>query len=368
MVLNYYSKLFFLTVYLFFVISCSSSDSSTNPNLSLLSKQLSENAEGEELAAVLIVTAWVHSSLAPVDTTPPTSPEHALELLVGACGIRDLILQDVLQRLGYQTRRTSFFDVPVQVGHTATEVYVNGHWIFVDPSIGAYFADPLTPDQPLSIAEARAKAPHVLLMQSTLTPWQKKWVDMSEIAKIYRTGSMFAVNTNNELTHPYDPTRIVFYVSETYITSIYTNLDHPEATFIVPVNLDQDSQDQLGKLNGSYADLVGVFFELGGVQFYNAGLWFLGRFQDNAKGIISPTHRFVFSSNQAQTLTVEIHFNYFFGELPSRLIVNGTSVTVSWNQLVAVIQVPVQPPSTSIEISMEEGDPSLVTIDSIIWY
>jgi Ca2+-binding RTX toxin-like protein len=132
-----------------------------------------------ELAKSLV--SWIWSSLLPGGYgITPKSAQEVPELLNASCGWRDVLLKSLFSEIGIESRRVNFYDVPFQGGHTATELKINGKWIFFDSTFGLYF-ESLDGKSLLSIADARANWPNVVIKQSTLTGWQGSSVSLESI-------------------------------------------------------------------------------------------------------------------------------------------------------------------------------------------
>ncbi len=107
------------------------------------------------------ISAWICSSLLPqseLDAQLKTGADVA-NLLGGSCGWRDILLQDVMASIGVESRRVNLYDVPFQTGHTATEIKINGRWIFFDSTFGLFFTN--KSGKMLSMLEARELWPDI---------------------------------------------------------------------------------------------------------------------------------------------------------------------------------------------------------------
>ncbi len=107
------------------------------------------------------ISAWICSSLLPqseLDVQIKTGADVA-NLLGGSCGWRDILLQDVMASIGVESRRVNLYDVPFQTGHTATEIKINGKWIFFDSTFGLFFTN--KSGKMLSMLEARELWPDI---------------------------------------------------------------------------------------------------------------------------------------------------------------------------------------------------------------
>lgn len=174
------------------------------------------------------MNAWIFASLGPGNPTP-SSVEEAVATLEGQCGWRDLILQDVFDAIGIEGRRVGFYDVPFQGSHAATELFINGKWMFFDPTFGTYFEGP-DGGGPLSYAEARALGPDVVIKRSELPGWQQTFLDpngidpaayavyVDNLFQVPEDGPEFVIGEVNSLYFGYD-VRYDDFVSTTPVES-----------------------------------------------------------------------------------------------------------------------------------------------------
>jgi len=96
-------------------------------------------------------------------------PLYVLQSMKGSCGDRDDLFQLIARCLGFESSRVNFFSIPIQLGHLATEVIVNGHHQFYDSSFGLFFnASDDDNLSPLSIDTARKNFPNFFPMHTTL--------------------------------------------------------------------------------------------------------------------------------------------------------------------------------------------------------
>ncbi|MCB8822637.1 calcium-binding protein [Microvirga rosea] len=134
------------------------------------------------LALAKIMTSWVWNSLLPRDHGPaPKNVYDVPKALTGECGWRDYFLETIFAEIGVEHRRANFGKVPFQTGHTATELFINGKWMFFDATYGTYFTKKGS-DIPLSIEEARNNWPNVDIKQSDLPGWTGKFTDLKTIS------------------------------------------------------------------------------------------------------------------------------------------------------------------------------------------
>ena len=129
-----------------------------------------------------IMVAWIWTSVEPGGYgPPPTTGQSVATVLNGSCGWKDYLLTALFAEIGVKARRANFHDVPVQEGHSATELLINGKWMFFDSTFGTYF-ERRGGGQPLSIAEARSAWPDVVIKKVSLPGWQGTFVDPRTIS------------------------------------------------------------------------------------------------------------------------------------------------------------------------------------------
>lgn len=132
---------------------------------------------GDPINAAKVLTAWQWASLLPGGHgTPPTVPQDVPTVLNASCGWREWFTAVLFDEIGIRERQVNFYDVPFQGGHTALELYINNEWMFFDPTFGIYF-ESTKGGTPLSIEEARAGWPNVVVKQCSLEGWQGAFVN-----------------------------------------------------------------------------------------------------------------------------------------------------------------------------------------------
>jgi Transglutaminase-like superfamily len=75
---------------------------------------------------------------------PAHTPNAVLGAQAGICGETSLAFAAIMQHLGYQARRITFYWTLANGtpdGHTAVEVYYGGSWHYFDPTFGQYWTD-----------------------------------------------------------------------------------------------------------------------------------------------------------------------------------------------------------------------------------
>lgn len=154
----------------------------------LLAYVKSKKDEPVNLAKAL--NSWEWAALLPGGGSTPVPeniPQMVNELLAGQCGWRDLLFRDLFTQIGVENRRVNFFDIPFQGNHSASEIKINGKWMFFDPSFGIYF-EKIGGSAPLSIAEVRRLGPdNVEIKQSILPGWQGNFIEPSSISPTHYT-------------------------------------------------------------------------------------------------------------------------------------------------------------------------------------
>lgn len=133
------------------------------------------------LALAKVMTAWAWGSLLPGGKTEPATLYEVPELLSARCGWRDALMEALFEEIGIQHRRVNFYDVPFQTNHTATELFINGKWMFFDASFGTYLVKEGS-STPLSMEEARNAWPNVKVMQCTLPGMQNTFLSPEKIS------------------------------------------------------------------------------------------------------------------------------------------------------------------------------------------
>lgn len=128
--------------------------------------QFVKNFKGSKVELAKIITAWEWTSLLPKkQDLVNVIVDDVIQNLSASCGWRDILLKALFSEIGIEGRRVNFYDVPFQGGHTATELRIDGKWMFFDSTFGTYFEKP-SGGAPLSLAEARALWPDVVVKQA----------------------------------------------------------------------------------------------------------------------------------------------------------------------------------------------------------
>jgi hypothetical protein len=123
-----------------------------------------EEHASDPLSLAKILTAWEWASLLPGGHgTTPTKPQDVPTVLNASCGWR---VDDRPVRRNRCQGAASKLLRRAEGGHTCLELYINGKWMFFDPTFGIYFESKNGGD-PLSIEEARADWPDVVVNPKT---------------------------------------------------------------------------------------------------------------------------------------------------------------------------------------------------------
>lgn len=97
--------------------------------------------DADDKTRMLHLVWYIHTHFVSGTPEPSYTTRRAIEQRTAECGGSSIVLQLAARRLGFATRGVGFFGVPIQVGHTAVEVYWGDGWHYLDPSFGAFFTD-----------------------------------------------------------------------------------------------------------------------------------------------------------------------------------------------------------------------------------
>lgn len=132
---------------------------------------------GPDVLKGIYLNAWLYGSLSlSVKNRESDTSLESLIKLNGACGHRDIVFRDLCGRLGWKSRRIGFHNIPIQVAHVGTEVWIDGEWRFFDPTFGIFISEEGSPKVPISLEKARAKYPKVEIRRTTTPAYQGKWL------------------------------------------------------------------------------------------------------------------------------------------------------------------------------------------------
>jgi hypothetical protein len=350
----------------------------------LLKETSKEKLSPYDLSRSLV--AWTYISIGA--QRPPRqseTEEETLRLLQAVCGHRDHLIRHFFQEKGYSHRRVSFFGVPGQVGHSASEVLIDGKWVFLDGMFGLYFARPQEPNVPIGIVEARQSFPNVLVMKVAVPGWKGEWVPMREIVTNLRNETLFKPFKNNMVSHE-SSNKIVATISDTFFQSKLVveaegdwEMDWPQY-----FNLDTHPAHQIGVIDESAKDLNSVTFDLGKSSGYFPYLYVIGK---NYNGVFASAD-FNFISSQSRSLYLKLFFDrpvtqmaqsklhfeldqanaMFYSQDPE--LFKENLATVHWDSPnLATVEFRAHPPAARLQIYFEKTPPPYfaVTLDAIQW-
>jgi hypothetical protein len=246
---------------------------------------LASGVNGVDRAKAL--NAWIFSSIAPTDGIDPS---RILTEMMGQCADRDVIFSNVMEGLGTPSRRVSFFNVPVQLGHTATEFFIENRWRFFDSTAGLFFTKKGSAE-PIGIAEARSLYPDIDVWQADRDYWTGAWQRLESVA--YRK------LTSNYIVKKGAPSEVAIDVERTYFASNMAGAPE-EPVFFSTIALNSRTKPKvvLGDKDGSASDLV----EADG-PLYAPLLERIGRYDHLLTGT-----RFVFRTGEVRTAKVVVTY------------------------------------------------------------
>ena len=222
---------------------------------------LVRNSAGDDLARMTYATAWITTSLG-VDAPLPEAVEDTLVLLSGQCGHRVLLLGKIADRFGLENRQIGFFNVPIQLGHSATEILIDGRWRFFDTTFGVYFSRP-GETEPIGIAEARKRYPDIAIWQSSAPLWAGQWSNARKFE--------FRRIEPGVVLHPTGGWPVAD-IERTYFASMMAGAEEEAVQFSrIGIDLAKEPQGRIDS-NGNPA-----FYDRDGQQVLSANLGIIGR-------------------------------------------------------------------------------------------
>ncbi len=248
-----------------------------------------------ELNRMRYLNAWLATSMSLIATRAPTSANDSLQLLEGSCGNKANVFADVAKALGYETRRISFFSVPIQLGHTAIEVMIEDEWIFFDPFIGVYFTD--LENRPLSIAAARKFYPEIKIQRADIDLFRGVWSKQQKFA--------YQNHASNTIQNPrlYED---IIDIKRTYFASSTSGGEVQSHYFTdIPISVSIDTEIQLGDVDDSGVDLASGLnpdLRLQGKHLYLPMLERIGQYGATYAG-----RKFAFDSEEPLRGQLELH-------------------------------------------------------------
>lgn len=233
------------------------------------------------------------------------SAEDVLRTMKGECGHREWIMSTVAHNLGLQTRRIAFFNIPVQLGHTAIEVKIDKTWRFYDPSTGIYFSR-IGQTAPIGIAEARRFYPDITIWQTKDKLFQKHWADINK--------REFQVISPTILMHPIDRIPMLD-IERTYFASAMSGAPEVPIVFSgASVFLDETPSGWIGKIDGSGVDIAQGQTTINQKAYYTPMMERIGNYDGFITGRRFRFHASkptwvtftTFSTNEMQSLLLDI--------------------------------------------------------------
>jgi hypothetical protein len=222
------------------------------------------------------LTGWIYQSEKANAVTLPSGVDLGdfyLLNLVGLCGDRDLLMQEVVQRLAkndpsshLDVRRVNLYGVPGEVGHTITEISVptasGNQWEVFDSTFGTYFAL-AGQDTPLSMSAARQAFPNVEVMHvdlGTANPWSGVWATPSQPYSYSDLNVVFPSSQSPGVNNTYrDPTGTVWLpdIERTYFVSQAEDAGFAPYSYLrFSVDLSANPSGTIGSGDGSASDVA----------------------------------------------------------------------------------------------------------------
>jgi hypothetical protein len=391
------SRCIWLISLVILLISCGSSDTEEgqenrmseqeNSLIHTLAASLDSN-NLNDMEKTLVLTAWVYASISARGLTRENDfscergefcmSEETLTLLDGSCGYRDVLMQDVLGMLRLPTRRISFYGVPIQIGHTATEVLIDGKWHFIDSTFGIFFSKPENPDEPISLAEARHLYPDINIMHAQVAGWQGAWNDMPELEDLLIKEVLYSPRSAGAVEYPGRPDRIVADIEQTYFYSDMYIIEEENDVFLLPVYLDlrDQSAGNFGTEDSSIEDLIDYSHTTSFGEIYHPLMFLFGDYQG-----INVGHKLVFLSDVEQRVSLTFTFvepideeyrKYFVGQIEHATLdytYENHQITFDWLANRLIVSFNIIPSATSIEINLGRafGQSHYFHLDAIAW-
>jgi hypothetical protein len=353
----------------------------TPPSLSNEEKVRQDLQRLSSLEQLKIINAWLYLSLKVYD--PKDSPnliEGMMEQLTGSCGPRDLFISHFFKDTPVKHRQINFYGLPGgMVAHSATEVFIDDEWRFVDGTFGLYFASPDNPELPLSIESARENYPDIIVMRVMGDGWKGVWEDIDNLTERLKNKKLYQKVEDRDILYPSRPDILAGNVEQTYITSTSTKAS-PQEVLSVPISISLNStpSGQLGKLNQELSDLTPFAQDIGNNTIYTPYCYTIGLF--GTKGPVIDKV-FNFSTRKTSDLTLTLHFlkdvpvnhrRYFLTQVRSadvQKVPFFSSEEHQWTENTLTLKTRVSPPSTNIKLYLgrEFAREHSYSIDAITW-
>jgi len=316
---------------------------------------------GKDVDKALFLNSWIYGSLAlSVKDRESDGTDETINKLNGACGHRDYLFRQVAEEVGWKSRRVGFHDVPVQLAHVATEVYIDGDWRFFDSTFGVYLTSLDEKKDILSIQRARQLYPNVQVMQASQKPYLGKWLLMVDRSYKPVKGQVF--------NHPYGDWQLGE-IDATYFLSqliLETEDWHYNSQFAITLKAGESLQFDEAELSKNHLP-----FPYGESYVGYAAL--LGKYWGRGPVI---EKRFAFIADTALRAEISMKMRHIQPEnvhASMRLTVsdfsaNAMAITkkaqddlVSWSFMV-------HPPMTTIRIQASHGESAVIELLSIKAY
>jgi hypothetical protein len=319
------------------------------------------------MTQALALNAWIYISIGTKGTEHENlSGEETLQLLDGSCGFRSLLVREIFERLKIPVRRVNFYNIPVQMGHSNPELYIDGEWRFIDPYFGIFFSEPINPYLPISIKKARALYPDILIMRVQMPGWQGVWTPVVDIANALKAGTLYHTVSAGWIKHPHDKTRLVADTVQSYFASTMSQsevddiIKHP--TYI---DLRKLHHGQIGVDDHSYQELLSPFQQFSYGNVYQPFGYILGSYKSNlGPNIIK---QFSFLADDEKWIQLKIKFvkqvdrnerKYFLSQIDHAVVdftADSYKLDHIWAGRSLTIFGKIKPPVTTIELSIAKN-------------
>jgi hypothetical protein len=336
--------------------------------------------ELNDLQKLKLLNAWLYTSLKIRDPQNTSDLKKGiLEQLTGSCGPRDVLIGDFFKEASINHRQVNFYGIPGMVGHSATEVFINEDWRFVDATFGLYFALPEDPETPISLETARLSYPNIIVMKTVDKGWSGEWRDISTLAEQLDNKTLYAKDETLNIFYPSKPDLLAGYIEQTYITSVNAKLSPQDTLSIaIPISLKSDATGQIGALDEDLSDLTPFFLQVGRHKVYAPYCYVLGLF--GSKGPIVEKE-FNFITDRVRNLKLTLHFlkdipssqrKYFLTQTQSPAVKQTqffSSENYQWANRSLTLKIKVDPPSTRVKIFLSRGFATehSYSLDGITW-
>lgn len=252
-----------------------------------------ENVASSDLDRVKKLNAWIAISLGSVGEISPKDMEQSLDMMAGYCGHRDQLLVHVADQFNLKARRVSFFNIPMQLGHTATEVFIDNEWMFFDSSFGIYFTKK-NDNRPIGLSIARSLYPAIDVHMVTQPLHRGKWALME--------GIEYRKLNEKILNNPSDGLPMAV-LERTYFASDVAGVNEENIYFSrLLIDLETHTEGKIGEADDSAMDLAsGAYLQLNGATQYSPLLERIGEYGDIRVG-----REFVFSTSSDRYVRLSI--------------------------------------------------------------